>query len=88
MSWAEADGVRVYYEVHSSGPGLLLVHGSGGLRHPELTALVQADRAEAEKLPVLDRLLTPAFREGRPTWRSCSGRWARSTPPRCRTCGT
>jgi 3-oxoadipate enol-lactonase len=36
------------------------------MRHEELTALVQADRTEAEKLPVLDRLLTPAFRERRP----------------------
>jgi hypothetical protein len=37
------------------------------MRREELTALVKADRAEAEKLPVLDRLLTPAFREHRPT---------------------
>jgi 3-oxoadipate enol-lactonase len=43
--------------------GVVLAHSLGGLRHDELTALVRADRAEAEKLPVLDRLLTPAFRE-------------------------
>jgi pimeloyl-ACP methyl ester carboxylesterase len=160
MSWADNDGVRVYYEVNGSGPGVLLVHGSGGhhaawwqqvaalrddysvitldlrgfgctrwseehdarsfpgdviavldavaadggpdravlagqsigaaaalraalrrpdrvagvvlahslggMRHEELAALVLADRAEAEKLPVLDRLLTSAFRERRP----------------------
>jgi 3-oxoadipate enol-lactonase len=159
VSWAEADGVRVYYEVHGSGPAVAFVHGSGGhhaawwqqvaalrddysvitldlrgfgctrwthehdarsfpgdavavldamaeaggpdrsvligqsigaaaalraalsrpervagvvlahslggIRHEELTALVTADRAKAEKLPVLDRLLTPAFRERR-----------------------
>jgi 3-oxoadipate enol-lactonase len=46
--------------------GVVLAHSLGGLRHQELTALVRADRAEAEKLPVLDRLLTPAFRSSRP----------------------
>ena len=46
--------------------GVVLAHSLGGMRHEELTALVQADRTEAEKLPVLDRLLTPAFRERRP----------------------
>jgi pimeloyl-ACP methyl ester carboxylesterase len=46
--------------------GVVLAHSLGGLRHEELAALVKADRAEAEKLPVADRLLTPAFREGRP----------------------
>ena len=46
--------------------GVILAHSLGGLRHEELTALVKADRAEAEKLPVLDRLLTPAFRSARP----------------------
>jgi 3-oxoadipate enol-lactonase len=160
VSWAQGDGVRVYYEVHGSGPAVLLVHGSGGhhaawwqqvpalrddysvitldlrgfgrtwwsgdhdalsfpgdivavldsvadehgadravlvgqsigaaaalraafgrpdraagvvlahslggIRHEELAALVRADRAAAEELPVLDRLLTPAFRERRP----------------------
>jgi 3-oxoadipate enol-lactonase len=43
--------------------GVVLAHSPGGLRHDELTALVRADRPEAEKLPVLDRLLTPGFRE-------------------------
>jgi pimeloyl-ACP methyl ester carboxylesterase len=46
--------------------GVVLAHSLGGMRHEELTALVRADRAEAERLPVLDRLLTPAFRERRP----------------------
>jgi pimeloyl-ACP methyl ester carboxylesterase len=46
--------------------GVVLAHSLGGLRDPELTELVRADRAEAEKLPVLDRLLTPAFRASRP----------------------
>ena len=46
--------------------GVVLAHSLGGMRHEELTALVRADRAEAEKLPVLDRLLTAAFRARRP----------------------
>jgi pimeloyl-ACP methyl ester carboxylesterase len=46
--------------------GVVLAHSLGGMRDEELTALVRADRAEAERLPVLDRLLTPAFRERRP----------------------
>jgi 3-oxoadipate enol-lactonase len=46
--------------------GVVLAHSLGGLRNNELTALVKADRARAEELPVLDRLLTPAFRAERP----------------------
>ncbi len=46
--------------------GVILAHSLGGLRDPELTELVRADRARAEQLPVLDRLLTPAFRAQRP----------------------
>ena len=46
--------------------GVILAHSLGGLRHAELTALVQADRAVAEQIPVLDRLMTPEFRVSRP----------------------
>jgi len=46
--------------------GVVLAHSLGGLRHEELTALVTADRAAAEKIPVLDRLMTPEFRARRP----------------------
>ena len=46
--------------------GVILAHSLGGLRHPELTDLVKADRAVAEKIPVLDRLMTPEFRARRP----------------------
>jgi 3-oxoadipate enol-lactonase len=46
--------------------GVVLAHSLGGLRHSELTALVTADRAVAEQIPVLDRLLTPEFRARRP----------------------
>lgn len=43
--------------------GVILAHSLGGIDAPEVTPLVKADRAEAEKLPVIDRLLTRAFRE-------------------------
>ena len=46
--------------------GVVLAHSLGGIADEELAALVRADRAEAEKLPVLDRLLTPGFREQDP----------------------
>ena len=46
--------------------GVILAHSLGGLRHSELTDLVKADRAVAEKIPVLDRLMTPEFRAKRP----------------------
>lgn len=46
--------------------GVILAHSLGGLRDDELTTLVKADRAVAEKIPVLDRLMTPEFRARRP----------------------
>ena len=46
--------------------GVVLAHSLGGIDDAELSTLVDADRAEAVKLPVLDRLLTPAFREHDP----------------------
>ncbi|HTJ67803.1 MAG TPA: alpha/beta hydrolase [Actinospica sp.] len=46
--------------------GVVLGHSLGGIADDELAALVRADRAEAEKLPVLDRLLTARFREQDP----------------------
>lgn len=42
--------------------GVVLAHSLGGIDAPEVTPLVAADRAEAEKLPVIDRLLTKRFR--------------------------
>ncbi|MFD3373451.1 MULTISPECIES: alpha/beta fold hydrolase [unclassified Streptomyces] len=43
-----------------------LGHSLGGISHPELKELAAADRAEAVKLPVIDRLLTKRFQEERP----------------------
>jgi pimeloyl-ACP methyl ester carboxylesterase len=45
---------------------VILAHSLGGIRDPQLTPLVAADRAQAEKLPVLDRLLTQHFRDNEP----------------------
>ena len=46
--------------------GVILAHSLGGLDNAELAALVKADRAEAEKLPVLDRLMSRSFQESSP----------------------
>lgn len=46
--------------------GVVLAHSLGGLDSEELSALVRADRAEAEKLPVIDRLMSKAFQESQP----------------------
>ncbi len=46
--------------------GVVLAHSLGGLDNAELAELVRADRAEAEKLPVLDRLMSRSFQESSP----------------------
>ena len=45
---------------------VILAHSLGGISDPQLSPLVAADRAEAEKLPVLDRLLTRTFQTEQP----------------------
>jgi pimeloyl-ACP methyl ester carboxylesterase len=44
---------------------VVLGHSLGGISHPELKELAAADRAEAVKLPVIDRLLTKRFQQER-----------------------
>ena len=66
QSIGAAAALRAALDRPGRAAGVVLAHSLGGMRHDELTALVRADRAEAEKLPVLDRLLTPQFRESRP----------------------
>ncbi|WP_327426396.1 MULTISPECIES: alpha/beta fold hydrolase [unclassified Streptomyces] len=44
---------------------VVLGHSLGGISHPELKELAAADRAEAVKLPVIDRLLTKKFQQER-----------------------
>lgn len=46
--------------------GVVLAHSLGGIDHVELAALVKADRARAEKLPVLDRLMSKPFQTTQP----------------------
>jgi pimeloyl-ACP methyl ester carboxylesterase len=43
--------------------GVVLAHSLGGIDHPELAELVAADRAEAVKLPVIDRLMSKRFQQ-------------------------
>ncbi|MGW3645241.1 alpha/beta fold hydrolase [Streptomyces sp. NPDC000878] len=44
---------------------VVLGHSLGGISHPELKELAAADRAEAVRLPVIDRLLTKRFQRER-----------------------
>lgn len=46
--------------------GVVLAHSLGGIDHPELAELVAADREEAVKLPVIDRLMSRRFQEENP----------------------
>ena len=46
--------------------GVVLAHSLGGIDHDELKALAKADRAAADTLPVLDKLLSRAFQEAEP----------------------
>jgi pimeloyl-ACP methyl ester carboxylesterase len=50
--------------------GVILAHSLGGLSDPDLKALVAADRAAAEALPVIDRLMSRTFQQANPemTW--------------------
>jgi pimeloyl-ACP methyl ester carboxylesterase len=66
QSIGAAAALRAALDRPDRAAGVILGHSLGGLRDPELTALVKADRARAEQLPVLDRLLTPEFRAERP----------------------
>jgi pimeloyl-ACP methyl ester carboxylesterase len=66
QSIGAAAALRAALDRPDRASGVVLAHSLGGLRNSELTSLVRADRAVAEQLPVLDRLLTPAFRAERP----------------------
>jgi len=46
--------------------GVVLAHSIGGIQDPEVAEMVLADRAEAEKLPVIDRLLSSEFQRREP----------------------
>jgi len=50
--------------------GVVLAHSLGGINDPELKQLAAADRKEAERLPVIDRLMSKEFQLRRPelTW--------------------
>jgi pimeloyl-ACP methyl ester carboxylesterase len=50
----------------SRAAGVVLAHSLGGIAHDELSALAKADRAEADKIPVLDRLMTKRFQQEEP----------------------
>jgi 3-oxoadipate enol-lactonase len=46
--------------------GVVLAHSIGGIDHEEIVTMVRADRAEAEKLPVIDRLMSKQIQASDP----------------------
>jgi pimeloyl-ACP methyl ester carboxylesterase len=66
QSIGAAAGLKAALRAPELAAGVVLAHSLGGIDHPELAARVKADRAKAEQIPVLDRLLTPAFRAADP----------------------
>jgi pimeloyl-ACP methyl ester carboxylesterase len=46
--------------------GVVLAHSAGGIGHDEITAMVRADRAAAEQLPVIDRLMSKRVQKEEP----------------------
>lgn len=70
QSIGAAPAVRLAVAQPRRVAGLILAHSLGGLSDPELAQLAAANRAEAEKLPVLDRLMSKSFQTSQPakTW--------------------
>lgn len=66
QSIGAAAALKAALQVPERIRGVILGHSLGGIDHPELADLVKADRAVAESLPVIDRLLTPAFQRDDP----------------------
>ncbi|MFV0374501.1 alpha/beta fold hydrolase [Microbacterium sp.] len=66
QSIGAAAALKAALRVPDRVSGVILAHSLGGIDHPDITPLVKADRAEAEKLPVIDRLLTAQFRADDP----------------------
>jgi pimeloyl-ACP methyl ester carboxylesterase len=66
QSIGAAAALKVALADPSRAAGVVLAHSLGGIAHDELTGLVKADRAAAEQIPVLDRLMSKRFQEGEP----------------------
>ncbi|KAA9158708.1 alpha/beta hydrolase [Amycolatopsis acidicola] len=66
QSIGAAAALRAALREPDRAAGVVLAHSLGGIADEELAARVKADRAKAEQLPVLDRLLSPEFRAARP----------------------
>lgn len=63
QSIGAAAALKVALADPACAAGVVLAHSLGGIAHDELSGLVRADRAEAEKIPVLDRLMSKRFQE-------------------------
>lgn len=66
QSIGAAAALRAALREPARAAGVVLAHSLGGIADPELAELVRADRAVAERLPVLDRLLTARFQAEEP----------------------
>jgi pimeloyl-ACP methyl ester carboxylesterase len=66
QSIGAAAGLRAALARPERTAGVVLAHSLGGIAHDELRSLVKADRSEAEKLPVLDRLMSKSFQQDQP----------------------
>jgi pimeloyl-ACP methyl ester carboxylesterase len=70
QSIGAAPGLRLAVAEPQRVAGVILAHSLGGMSDPELAQMSAANRAEAEKLPVIDRLMSKAFQSAQPerTW--------------------
>ena len=66
QSIGAAAGLKAALASPARVAGVVLAHSLGGIAHDELSGLVKADRAEAEKIPVLDRLMSKRFQVEEP----------------------
>lgn len=61
-----APSLRVAVDHPERVAAVVMAHSTGGIADDELKQQVQADRARADQLPVLDRLLSRRFQEEQP----------------------
>ncbi len=70
QSIGAAPAIRIAVQSPERVAGVILAHSLGGINDPELKQMAKANRAEAEKLAVIDRLMSKKFQQANPemTW--------------------
>lgn len=73
QSIGAAPCIRLAMEAPEKVAGVILAHSLGGINDAELKELAGANRKEAEKLAVIDRLMSKRFQQANPsmTWLFC-----------------